>query len=389
MVRARNRSSPPMSVSAPIWATPEAFLAAERPEAPTLLFAPAALTASARRFLDGFPGLTSYAVKANPEPAVILGLAAAGVRAFDVASAAEVRLLRRLVPEAALHYHNPVKARGEIAYALGEGVRTFALDSMAELDKLAAAAGDVIIEASVRFRLPVSGAAYDFGAKFGADPDRAADLLRAVAARGWRPSLTFHPGTQCEDPAAWTAYIHAAAEIARAAGVCLHRLNVGGGFPAGLYGPEPDLAPYFTAIAEARDAAFGDAPPPLVCEPGRALASGCMALAAQVTLVREDGAVFLNDGVYGGMDEMRVLGRARRARALTPDGAPRESAPRPTVVFGPTCDSVDRLPGALALPETLREGDYLLFDGLGAYGSVTTTGFNGYGALATALVSAL
>jgi ornithine decarboxylase len=112
MDRARSRSLPPMSVSAPIWPAPEAFLAAERPAAPTLLFAPATLTTSARRFLDDFPGLTSYAVKANPEPSVILGLAAAGVRAFDVASAAEIALLRRIAPEAALHYHNPVKARG-------------------------------------------------------------------------------------------------------------------------------------------------------------------------------------------------------------------------------------------------------------------------------------
>jgi ornithine decarboxylase len=378
-----------MSVAAPIWSSPEAYIAAERPDAPTLLFAPAALTASARRFLDGFPGLTTYAVKANPDPAVLMGLLGAGVRAFDVASAAEVALLRRLAPEAALHYHNPVKARGEIAFALAEGVETFALDSMAELEKIADVAGARPIEASVRFRLPVAGAAYDFGAKFGADPARAAELLRAAAAHGWRASLTFHPGTQCEDPAAWTAYIRAAADIAREAGVRPHRLNVGGGFPAGLYGPEPDLAPFFAAIGAAAREAFGAEAPPLVCEPGRAMASGCMALAAQVTLVREDGAVFLNDGVYGAMDEMRVLGRARRLRVVAPDGAARRGALRPSPVFGPTCDSIDRLPGAPALPETLREGDYVIFDGLGAYGIVTATGFNGYGAIATALVAAL
>ena len=378
-----------MSVAAPIWPAPEAYLAAERPVEPVLFFAPAELTRAARRFLDGFPGLVTYAVKANPEPAVLMGLLSAGVRGFDVASPAEIAAVRRLSPDAALHYHNPVKARDEIAFALAEGVRVFAVDSRAELDKLAAAAGGHDLEISVRFRLDVGGAAYDFGSKFGADPDKASALLARVAELGWTPSLTFHPGTQCEDPEAWAAYIRAAARIAAAAGVAPHRLNVGGGFPAGLYGAAPDLAPIFAAIRAARDAAFGANGSALVCEPGRAMAAACMALGAQVKLVREDGAVFLNDGVYGGLDELPVLGRSRAFRAVDPEGRPRTGALHPTVLFGPTCDSVDRLPGAPDTPADLAEGDWLLFRGMGAYGAVTATPFNGYGVLRRATVSAL
>ncbi len=378
-----------MSVAAPIWRTPESYLAAERPDGPVLFFAPAALTESARRFLDGFPGFTTYAVKANPEPAVLLGLIAAGVRGFDVASPAEIEAVRGLAPDAALHYHNPVKSRGEIAFALANGVETFALDSMAELEKLCAMAEGRMLEMSVRFRLPVSGAAYDFGSKFGADPEKAAVLLAAAASRGHRASLTFHPGTQCEDPAAYAAYIAAAGRIAAAAGVRPHRLNVGGGFPAALYGPQPDLAPFFETIREARDAAFGMDGVPLVCEPGRAMTASCMALAARVKLVREDGTVFLSDGVYGGLDELPVLGRSRAFRTLDPEGRERRGPTRPTVLFGPTCDSVDRLPGAPEAPADIAEDDYLLFQGMGAYGSVTATPFNGYGALRNAIVGAL
>ena len=378
-----------MTVSAPFWRTPEACLAEERPDGPVLFFAPEALRASARRFLDGFPGFTTYAVKANPEPAVLLGLIAAGVRGFDVASPAEIDAVRRLAPDAALHYHNPVKSRGEIAHALAAGVETFAADSMAELDKLCALAEGRALEISVRFRLPVSGAAYDFGSKFGADPDRAALLLAEAARRGHRASLTFHPGTQCEDPAAYAAYVAAAGRIAAKAGVRPHRLNVGGGFPAALYGPQPDLAPFFAAIAAARDAAFGPDGPALVCEPGRAMTASCMALAARVKLVREDGAVFLSDGVYGGLDEMPVLGRARAFRVFDGEGRPRIGAPRPTVLFGPTCDSVDRLPGTPDAPADIAEDDYVLFQGMGAYGSVTATPFNGYGTLRSATVAAL
>ena len=51
------------------------------------------------------------------------------------------------------------------------------------------------------------------------------------------------------------------------------------------------------------------------------------------------------------------------------------------VVFGPTCDSLDRLPEPVALPSDLAEGDWLLWHGLGAYSTATVTRFNGYGAL--------
>jgi ornithine decarboxylase len=49
------------------------------------------------------------------------------------------------------------------------------------------------------------------------------------------------------------------------------------------------------------------------------------------------------------------------------------------VVFGPTCDSLDRLPDGLPLPADSQTGDYVLFPGLGAYSSAMSTQFNGYG----------
>ena len=54
-------------------------------------------------------------------------------------------------------------------------------------------------------------------------------------------------------------------------------------------------------------------------------------------------------------------------------------ARHPRVVFGPTCDSIDRLPDPLPLPGDLAEGDYLLIAGMGAYTRCLSTDFNGYG----------
>jgi ornithine decarboxylase len=59
------------------------------------------------------------------------------------------------------------------------------------------------------------------------------------------------------------------------------------------------------------------------------------------------------------------------------------------IVFGPTCDSIDRLPGEMMLPADLAEGDYLLFHGMGAYSTVTNTRFNGFGELSVETVLAL
>ena len=78
--------------------------------------------------------------------------------------------------------------------------------------------------------IPVAGAAYDFGEKFGAGPEQVVALLRSVKQRGLTPSRTFHLGTQCTDPAAWVRYIEVAHAVPQQAEVDLDSLNVGGGF---------------------------------------------------------------------------------------------------------------------------------------------------------------
>ncbi|KAJ56543.1 ornithine decarboxylase [Actibacterium mucosum KCTC 23349] len=367
-----------MELSQQIYHDPSSYLARHRPDAPVVFLSPAKVQAQAAGFIAGFPGLVTYAVKANPDPLVIGNLTAAGITAFDVASPREIALIRELVPGAALHYNNPVRSRAEVAAAVAAGVASYSVDAPCELTKLA----EVLpkgTEVSVRFKLPVKGAVYDFGAKFGATPDTAIELLQKVAAAGLTPSLTFHPGTQCTDPAAWSSYILAAADIARNAGVRLARLNVGGGFPSHRAGDRPRLRPIFNAIRESTHMAFGGLPPKLVCEPGRALAAEGLSLAVQVRAVRNGREVFLNDGIYGGLAEAPLMGNINRLQVLRPDGQRRGGPSKSWPVFGPTCDSVDKLPDSLMLPETLAEGDYILIAGIGAYSTTTVTHFNGYG----------
>lgn len=376
-----------MGLSKSIWTNPTEFLTSQQPENPVLFFAPSVLQATAQRFMAGFPGLVTYAVKSNPGEEVIENLVAAGMRGFDCASPFEIDLIRRLAPEAAIHYNNPVRSRAEIGYAVERGVKSWSVDSHTELAKLIELVPAQGCEISVRFKLPVAGAAYNFGAKFGATEEVASELLRKVAAAGFVPSITFHAGTQCTDPEAWAAYIREAAVIAQKAGVTIARLNVGGGFPSHrATGILPQLEAIFETIDRVATEAFGADRPALVCEPGRGLCGDAFVLAARVKAVRDGTHVFLNDGIYGSLFELGQIGIIDRIEVLDAAGNRRRGKTMGRICFGPTCDSVDRLPGDVPFPSDIAEGDFAVVHGMGAYSTVTNSRFNGFGELARVTV---
>ena len=166
------------------------------------------------------------------------------------------------------------------------------------------------------------------------------------------------------------------------------RLNVGGGYPASRDGDEcgedagtgPTLEAIFDAIARATKAAFGEHAPALLCEPGRAMVAEAFTLVARIkALKHDDRTVFLNDGIYGGLSECRDLGLSGRVRVVSSEGQVRRATRVPRVVFGPTCDSLDRLPDGLPLPADAAEDDYVMFGAMGAYSIAVGTRFNGYG----------
>jgi ornithine decarboxylase len=62
---------------------------------------------------------------------------------------------------------------------------------------------------------------------------------------------------------------------------------------------------------------------------------------------------------------------------VRPDGAA-APAERGFVLWGPTCDSADRMQGPFWLPEDVREGDWIEIGQIGAYGACLRTAFNGF-----------
>jgi ornithine decarboxylase len=359
------------------------MVAAERPHEPVHCLRPRTIAAAARHFVAAFPGDVLYAVKCNPDPRVLRALWAGGIRQFDCASLAEVALVRQMFPAAAIHFMHPVKSRAAIAESWRRhGVRTFVIDSAAELAKLgdelpgsAAADGLAIV---VRLAVTTKGAVYDLSGKFGAAPGEAVALLRAAHGRAARLGLSFHVGSQMLQPEAYTAALAQAAAVIERAQVPVAIIDVGGGFPAAYEGTTlPPLSAFMAAI-NAGLTAFPAAPAVrLWAEPGRALVAGGASVVVQVQL-RRGSDLYINDGVYGSLSDAGTPGFRFPARRIELGRSSAAGALVPFRLFGPTCDSADRMDGPFLLPADVAEGDWIEIGQLGAYGSALRTAFNGF-----------
>jgi ornithine decarboxylase len=357
-----------------------------RPADPLLCLRPAAIAAAARRFVDSFPGDVLYAVKCNPEPRVLRALWAGGIRHFDCASLGEVRLVRKLLLAAEIHFMHPVKARPAIHEAFHQyDVTDFALDSPDELAKIlqetvpVGLVGDPpTLGLFVRLALPKGDAVLDLSGKFGASFEDAVDSLCAARPHAARLGVSFHVGSQCLEPGAYARALALAGEVIAWCGVAIDIVDIGGGFPISY----PDMTPpplgdYIGAITAASAAL--PATVHLWAEPGWALVAGGGSLVTQVQLRRGD-TLFVNDGVYGSLSDAGALGFRFPARRIRLDEAGEPDEPLSDfALFGPTCDSADRMRGPFQLPADIREGDWVELGQLGAYGACLRTQFNGFG----------
>jgi ornithine decarboxylase len=320
-------------------------------------------------------------VKANPSRWVVETLVEAGVRGFDVASLAEIELVRSVSADARLAFMHPVKSRGAITRAYFEhGVRTFSLDSHDELAKIIDATGNATdLNLLVRMTVSADGAAYSLSGKFGVSPDQAPALLLAVrqAVQDGLMGVSFHVGSQCMRPSAYEAAMTQVGRAIKKAGVFVDIVDVGGGFPSVYPGMvPPDLSEYADAIHRG----FNEMPvsdtTELWCEPGRALVAESSSVLCRVDL-RKGDALYLNDGSYGSLFDA-THSRWPFPTKLVRDGDS-ASELKPFRFYGPTCDSIDHMPGPFWLPADVQEGDFIEIGMLGAYGVAMTTGFNGYG----------
>ncbi len=355
-----------------------AVVRALSPDEPVILNRPHAAARAARFFVEKFPGTSLYAVKANPAPELLRVLWDAGVTHYDVASIAEVRLVRATLPQAVLCFMHPVKARSAIAEAYKvHGVRTFSLDSHEELAKIVEATDQAEdLRLCVRLRVSSEYSELSLSSKFGIDLADAAPLLQATRQVSDWLGVCFHVGSQAMTP---FAYVQALERVRAAivdAAVTVDIIDVGGGFPSIYPGMEPPpLEDFFGAIHRAAESLPVSYSSELWCEPGRALCAEYNSLIVRVEKTRDD-ELYINDGAYGALYDAAHVGWRFPVRCLS---AGRAEAQAAYSFYGPTCDDADYMEGPFMLPADIKAGDYIEIGMLGAYGAAMKTAFNGFG----------
>jgi ornithine decarboxylase len=363
----------------------ERFLSEKQPETPCLVV-DLDVVAEAYQALRTYLPLAKvfYAVKANPAGEIVDLLRGLG-SSFDVASRGEVELcLGRGVAADHISFGNTIKKERDIAYAYEQGVRLFAFDSAAELEKLARSAPGARV--FCRILVDSVGAEWPLSRKFGCAPEMAVELLRAAKQHGLEPyGVSFHVGSQQTDLDQWDSAVGRAARmfsLLAEADINLRMVNIGGGFPAHYRGDVPGVERYAAAVMAAVTRHFGNDLPEIIIEPGRSLVGDAGIIQSEVVLISQKAFgdakrwVYLDVGKFNGLAE--TMDESIKYRIRTPaDGG----ASGPTVIAGPTCDSADILyeKTEYRLPMALKVGDKVQILSTGAYtSSYASVGFNGF-----------
>jgi len=362
-------------------------IASLRPVQPVTLVRPHAARRAARFFVEKFPGRAMYAVKANPSPDLLKELWAGGITHYDVASIAEVRLVREVLgDQATLCFMHPVKAEEAIAEAYhSHGVRVFSLDSHEELEKIVTATnGADDLTLCVRLRVSSDHSKLSLASKFGVSVEDAPDLLLATRQIADALGICFHVGSQAMTPQAYANALERARAAIVRAGVTVDVIDVGGGFPSVYPGMEPTaLEHYFETIHRGFESLPVSYSAELWAEPGRALCAEYSSVLVRVERRRGD-VLYINDGAYGSLFDAAHVAWRFPVQLVREEQS--EARTMPFSFYGPTCDDMDHMAGPFDLPADIKAGDYIEVGMLGAYGAAMRTGFNGFTAGETVVV---
>ena len=360
------------------------FLATRRPDGPCLVVDLDVVRDNYRAFEKALPdSRIFYAVKANPAPEILRLLAALGSN-FDTASVAEVEMaLDAGATPGRISFGNTIKKERDIARAFELGIRLFAVDCEAEVEKVARAApGSRVF---CRVLTDGEGAEWPLSRKFGCAPSMAVDVLRRAHALGLDAyGVSFHVGSQQTDLSAWDRALGDAKRVFAALaeeGIVLKMVNMGGGFPTRYLRDVPAAQAYGQAIFSALRAHFGNQLPETIIEPGRGMVGNAGTIRSEVVLISKKADndnvrwVYLDIGKFGGLAE--TMDEAIRYPISTShDGGETGDC----VLAGPTCDSADVMyeKTPYPLPLSLTIGDEVLIEGTGAYTTTyASVAFNG------------
>ena len=328
-----------------------------------------------------------YAVKANSNQAVLATLAQLGA-GMDVVSEGELRRARAAgVPAERIIFAGVGKTRGEMAYALTEGIRSFNVESEPELVQLSEVAQGLgatarisirvnpDVDAGTHRKISTGKAENKFGIPFEDAPPLYAKAakLPGLAIAG----IHMHIGSQITDLAPFRNAFRLLRELVvtlRGEGHAIAHLDLGGGLGVPYSAADevpPSPAEYATIVREA----VGDLGLDLVLEPGRMIVGNAGILVSRVIYLKRGAAksfaivdAAMNDLIrptlYEAHHEIWPVAEAKAgAKLIKMD------------VVGPVCETGDYLAEDRELPP-LKAGDLIAVMTAGAYGAVMASTYN-------------
>jgi len=327
-----------------------------------------------------------YAVKANPDPAIVKTLFEAGA-SFDVASMPEFLIVHDLIKDLPakerqdwiwdkIIYANPIKAT-ETLEQLDQYRPLVTFDNIEEIKKIKQHAPHAGL--ALRLKVPNTGAMVELSSKFGASPGEAVDLILEADKAGLTvEGLSFHVGSQTTNFENYVQAINLAANLfkeARDRGYTkMFLLDIGGGFPAPY---DPTVKP-FRDLARIVNRELDRLFPKeiqILAEPGRFMvATAGTAVSKIIGKAMRDGKLcyYIDDGVYHTFSGVIFDHCHYHLKAF------RKGPTQLCSVFGPTCDALDVVSMAEELPANLELGDLLYSENIGAYSAASSTWFNGF-----------
>jgi ornithine decarboxylase len=327
-----------------------------------------------------------YAVKANPDPAIVKTLFDAGA-SFDVASMPEFHIVHEYIKDMPdkqrqawiwdkIIYANPIKAN-ETLQELNPYKPLVTYDNHEEIRKIKKYAPQAGL--ALRLKVPNTGAMVELSSKFGAAPGEAVDLILAADKVGLTvEGISFHVGSQTTNFKNYVAAINLAANIFKEAKdhgyTKMNLLDIGGGFPA----PYDDTVKPFRELASIINRELNRLFPKniqILAEPGRFLcATAATAVSKIIGKAMRDGKLcyYIDDGVYHTFSGV-IFDHCHYHMKSFKRGPTQICA-----VFGPTCDALDVVSLAEELPGDLQLGDLLYSEQIGAYSHASSTWFNGF-----------
>ena len=355
---------------------------------PVYVYSAGEMRDHARQLRDALAGLgdplVAYAVKANPNAAVLATFAAEGLGA-DIVSGGELeRALAAGVPAERIVFSGVGKTRAEMAQALDAGIFQFNVESGTEaemLSEVAVAAGrdapvafrvNPDVEPGTHAKISTGSAQSKFGVPIG---DALAEYKRAASLPGLKlQGVAVHIGSQLTSLAPFEQAFGAIGKLIgelRAAGHEISVADLGGGLgvpydPSAAVPPSPaDYAAMVRRVTEGWGVR-------LVFEPGRFLVANAGVLLTEVIRVKPGASrpFVIVDAAMNDLMRPTLYDAWHSIEAVKPSG-------QRTVanVVGPVCETGDTFAVAREVDE-VAAGDLVVFRTAGAYAATMASTYN-------------